>query len=435
MYWWDASHLCGVKCIFHADPHDQFALSGRRVETRRLCNPRYEYHRATAAQSVQVQATVVFFDMVRMGRARAYLLVFATVLAVLTSHRLAVAKSYGYYSRKGVLDRREGLLKKGMAYNDGRDEAVQQQGKVVFPGVATKRASPVLAAKEAFYSVETLQFVEVDKRDSSLARKGGSSSGGSSNTAAASKKSAAADKKASEKTAKSDSAAAKKSADADKKASDKTAKADKKSSDKTAKADKKSSDKSAKADKKASDKSAKADKKASDASAKADKKASGASAKASKSSDKASKSSDKASKSSNKASKSSNKGSGISLGVDPSLPSPLSTVQLPTIHSKVARTDPVAQYHRSDYDRDSIYYIPPSVRNRWRVHRPSRMAVGMPLAQVGSTQVQKEKIAAWEKGDPPLNEDAMPADFFPNPIDPPAYKTVSMKEEDNLSFD
>ena len=59
----------------------------------------------------------------------------------------------------------------------------------------------------------------------------------------------------------------------------------------------------------------------------------------------------------------------------------------------------------------------------------------MPLAQVGSTQVQKEKIAAWEKGDPPLNEDAMPADFFPNPIDPPAYKTVSMKEEDNLSFD
>ena len=81
-------------------------------------------------------------------------------------------------------------------------------------------------------------------------------------------------------------------------------------------------------------------------------------------------------------------------------------------------------YYRSDYDRESDLYIPPSVRHRWRVQQPSRFDVGAPLPQDG--------FSAGSESGPPATAEAlaqqhtlqgMPRDYSPGPIDPPVYVT------------
>ena len=279
--------------------------------------------------------------------------------------------------------------------------------------------------------------------DGSSGKKGGS--GGSSG-----KKGGNKDKKGSDKAAKSDKKGSDKAAKSDKKASDKAAKSDKKASDKAAKSDKKASDKAAKSDKKASDKAAKSDKKASDKSAKSDKKGSS-----------------KTSKSGNGISDAAGETmsdvagqaiSDINHGVqspkvfnvaispassaplqkeviaDPNVPAKIKSLNIPPVEPKVSIPDPRYKYRRSDLDRDSELYIPASIRNRWKYYIPSRMAVGMPLAQEGDAHLPPESIKKWESGKTPLNENGMPMDIFPNPIDPPNYKAKKLDDND-VSFD
>ena len=89
-------------------------------------------------------------------------------------------------------------------------------------------------------------------------------------------------------------------------------------------------------------------------------------------------------------------------------------------------------YIRSDLNPESPFYIPPSLRYSHFGAGPaswprSRLEQGVPLAQpgfksVGESGVTPEKVAEWEKGLPPRTANGMPADFAPNPIDPPNYK-------------
>ena len=214
--------------------------------------------------------------------------------------------------------------------------------------------------------------------------------------------------------------------------------------------DKKGSDKAAKSDKKASDKAAKSDKKASDKSAKSDKKGSS-----------------KTSKSGNGISDAAGETmsdvagqaiSDINHGVqspkvfnvaispassaplqkeviaDPNVPAKIKSLNIPPVEPKVSIPDPRYKYRRSDLDRDSELYIPASIRNRWKYYIPSRMAVGMPLAQEGDAHLPPESIKKWESGKTPLNENGMPMDIFPNPIDPPNYKAKKLDDND-VSFD
>ncbi len=297
--------------------------------------------------------------------------------------------------------------------------------------------------------------------------KGGSkSSGGSSNEKSGSPSSSggSSGKKggsggSSEKKGGSGGSSEKKGGNKDKKASDKAAKSDKKGSDKEAKSDKKGSNKEAKSDKKASDKAAKSDKKASDKAAKSDKKASDKSAKSDK------KGSSKTGKSGNGISDAAGETmsdvagqaiSDINNGVpkvfnvaispassaplqkeviaDPNVPAKIKTLNIPPVEPKVSIPDPIYKYRRSDLDRDSELYIPASIRNRWKYYIPSRMAVGMPLAQEGDAHLPPESIKKWESGKTPLNENGMPMDIFPNPIDPPNYKAKKLDDND-VSFD
>ena len=203
-------------------------------------------------------------------------------------------------------------------------------------------------------------------------------------------------------------------------------------------------------DKKASDKAAKSDKKASDKSAKSDKKGSS-----------------KTSKSGNGISDAAGETmsdvagqaiSDINHGVqipkvfnvaispassaplqkeviaDPNVPAKIKTLNIPPVEPKVSIPDPRYKYRRSDLDRDSELYIPASIRNRWKYYIPSRMAVGMPLAQEGDAHLPPESIKKWESGKTPLNENGMPMDIFPNPIDPPNYKAKKLDDND-VSFD
>ena len=62
------------------------------------------------------------------------------------------------------------------------------------------------------------------------------------------------------------------------------------------------------------------------------------------------------------------------------------------------------------------------------------MAVRMPLAQEGDAHLPPESIKKWESGKTPLNENGMPMDIFPNPIDPPNYKAKKLDDND-VSFD
>ena len=69
-------------------------------------------------------------------------------------------------------------------------------------------------------------------------------------------------------------------------------------------------------------------------------------------------------------------------------------------------------YHRSDLDPKSPFFIPPSVRTRWKFVRPSRFETGIPLAQSGSEAVSQEEVKQWEGGLPPTQKQGMPADFL-----------------------
>ena len=91
-------------------------------------------------------------------------------------------------------------------------------------------------------------------------------------------------------------------------------------------------------------------------------------------------------------------------------------------------------YYRSDYDRESDLYIPPSVRHRWRVQQPSRFEVGAPLPQDGFSAGSGSGSGAGS-GSPMTAEalaqqhtlQGMPRDYFPGPLDPPVY--VAQKAE------
>ena len=119
---------------------------------------------------------------------------------------------------------------------------------------------------------------------------------------------------------------------------------------------------------------------------------------------------------------------------DPNVPAKIKSLNIPPVEPKVSIPDPRYKYRRSDLDRDSELYIPASIRNRWKYYIPSRMAVGMPLAQEGDAHLPPESIKKWESGKTPLNENGMPMDIFPNPIDPPNYKAKKLDDND-VSFD
>ena len=78
-------------------------------------------------------------------------------------------------------------------------------------------------------------------------------------------------------------------------------------------------------------------------------------------------------------------------------------------------------YYRSDYDRESPFFIPPSVRHRWRVQQPSRFEVGSPLPQEGFQAAGSEAVGAEALAQQHTLQ-GMPRDYFPGPIDPPVYK-------------
>ena len=93
-------------------------------------------------------------------------------------------------------------------------------------------------------------------------------------------------------------------------------------------------------------------------------------------------------------------------------------------------------YYRSDYDRSSDFYIPPSVRHRWRVMQPSRFEVGAPLPQdgfqpgagIGSDSGSGSGSAFTAEALAQQHTlQGMPRDYFPNPLDPPMY--VATKAE------
>ena len=119
---------------------------------------------------------------------------------------------------------------------------------------------------------------------------------------------------------------------------------------------------------------------------------------------------------------------------DPSVPPKVKDFKLPPLKTRPGIPEPTYKYRRSDLDRDSELYIPASLRNRWKLYLPSRMAVGMPLAQEGSENVAAETIQKWEAGKTPPNLNGVPMDFFPNPIDPPNYKSQQLDVE-STSFD
>ena len=89
---------------------------------------------------------------------------------------------------------------------------------------------------------------------------------------------------------------------------------------------------------------------------------------------------------------------------DPNVPAKIKSLNIPPVEPKVSIPDPRYKYRRSDLDRDSELYIPASIRNRWKYYIPSRMAVGMPLAQEGDAHLPPESIKKWESGKTPLNE-------------------------------
>ena len=114
---------------------------------------------------------------------------------------------------------------------------------------------------------------------------------------------------------------------------------------------------------------------------------------------------------------------------DPSIPPKIKGFKLPRLKTKNGIPESMYKYRRSDLDRESELYIPASLRNRWKLYLPSRMAVGMPLAQEGNENVAAETIQKWEAGKTPLNLNGVPMDFFPNPIDPPNYKSEQLDVE------
>ena len=119
---------------------------------------------------------------------------------------------------------------------------------------------------------------------------------------------------------------------------------------------------------------------------------------------------------------------------DPSIPPKIKGFKLPRLKTKNGIPESMYKYRRSDLDRESELYIPASLRNRWKLYLPSRMAVGMPLAQEGNENVAAETIQKWEAGKTPPNLNGVPMDFFPNPIDPPNYKSEQLDVE-STSFD
>jgi hypothetical protein len=90
---------------------------------------------------------------------------------------------------------------------------------------------------------------------------------------------------------------------------------------------------------------------------------------------------------------------------------------------------PVYSYYRSDMDRQSPYYVPPSLKHRWKYQQPSRFDVGAPLPQDGfKAGGGAEARAGGEGGGSPHNLQGMPLDFFPTPLDPPMYETTKMDD-------
>lgn len=89
---------------------------------------------------------------------------------------------------------------------------------------------------------------------------------------------------------------------------------------------------------------------------------------------------------------------------------------------------PIYTYHRSDMDRESPLYIPPSLRQRWRVRFPSRFEVGSPLPQDGFKPAGGEAGGEAAGGSPRHTLQGMPLDFFPNPIDPPIYTETKIED-------
>eukprot|EP00753_Platysulcus_tardus_P015613 PLAT5133.1.p1 GENE.PLAT5133.1~~PLAT5133.1.p1 ORF type:complete len:162 (+),score=25.03 PLAT5133.1:30-488(+) len=72
------------------------------------------------------------------------------------------------------------------------------------------------------------------------------------------------------------------------------------------------------------------------------------------------------------------------------------------------RRNPMA-YYDSRYDRDSPHSYRASLLDKWRGEKHTMMEVGRPLPQ--------------DETGTPLTAQGVPADFFPNPINIPAYES------------
>ena len=93
-------------------------------------------------------------------------------------------------------------------------------------------------------------------------------------------------------------------------------------------------------------------------------------------------------------------------------------------------------YSRSDLDPNSPFFVPASLRYSHLGAGPvsgprSRFEQGVPLPQEGfnggsRSGATPDKIKSWRKGVPPRTVNGMPADYAPNPIDPPDYKIVDL---------
>lgn len=93
-------------------------------------------------------------------------------------------------------------------------------------------------------------------------------------------------------------------------------------------------------------------------------------------------------------------------------------------------------YTRSDLDPRSPFYVPASLRYSHLGAGPvsgprSRFEQGVPVPQEGfnggsESGATPDKIKEWKKGVPPRTANGMPADYAPNPIDPPDYKRVDL---------
>ena len=90
-------------------------------------------------------------------------------------------------------------------------------------------------------------------------------------------------------------------------------------------------------------------------------------------------------------------------------------------HPKIPETweSRSSPYYRSDMDKDSEYYIPKSVRQSWRLLRPSLQDVGVPVPARKNPKESWQNVKKTKFG--------MPLEFSPQ--NPPEYTSTKAEGE------